>query len=159
MTTTIQKEAFSSELAKEILPLAQSCWQESTLNKGETCSYHGERDFQIEPNLEVYERFSAAECLVIFTIREEAILKGYVIVFIYRSWHQQNILCASVDSMYVQPSHRSFSPVMTERLEQDLKYFGVQIIGWVTHINGPVYEFLKSMGYVGDDMVMEKRLK
>lgn len=159
MTTSIQKEVFSTELAKEILPLAQNCWQESTFNKGETCSYHGERDFQIEPNLEVYESFSAAESLVIFTIREDAILKGYVIVFMYRSWHHKNILCASVDSMYVQPSHRSFSPLMTEKLEKELKSLEVQIIGWATHINGPVYEFLKSMGYVGDDMVMEKRLK
>ena len=34
----------------------------------------------------------------------------------------------------------------------------VQIIGWPTHVDGPMYALLKARGYVGDDIVMEKRL-
>jgi hypothetical protein len=34
----------------------------------------------------------------------------------------------------------------------------VGIIGWPVHLNGPVYDVLKAKGYVGDDIVMEKRL-
>lgn len=157
--TTIQTEAFSLELCKEILPLGQKCWEESTVNKGDTCGYNGEREFQIEPNLEVYERLSTAGSLVLLTLRDEGILKGYVMGFLYLSWHHKNILCASVDSIYVLPTHRAFTPVMTEKLEHELESLGVQIIGWPTHVNGPVYELLKAIGYVGDDIVMEKRLR
>lgn len=156
--TTVQTEAFSAELAKEILPLGQKCWEESTANKAETCAYYGERDFQIEPNLEVYERLSSAGSLVLLTMRQDGTLKGYVIGFLYRSWHHKDILCASVDSIYVEPSHRSFTAVMTEKLEHEFESLGVHIIGWPTHINGPVYKLLKAIGYVGDDIVMEKRL-
>ena len=35
---------------------------------------------------------------------------------------------------------------------------GAQIIGWPVHFNGPVYDLLKAKGYIGDDIVMEKRI-
>jgi hypothetical protein len=48
--------------------------------------------------------------------------------------------------------------VAAERFETEFKALGAAIIGWPAHINGPVYEVLKARGYVGDDIVMERRL-
>jgi hypothetical protein len=150
----IERELFTTALYEEILPLGKKCWAESTLNKGEDCAYHGERDFEIEPDTSVYENGS----VVIFTLREEEELKGYVAGFLYRSWHHKHILCANVDSIYIEPEYRSYAGVMAEMFENEFKKLGAQIIGWPAHINGPVYKILKARGYSGDDIVMEKRL-
>lgn len=155
----IEKEDFCRDLYEEVLPLGRKCWEESTANKGADCGYHGEREFQIEPLFDVYQGISSAGSLVLVTLRDAGALKGYVVGFLYSSWHHKGILCASVDSIYVQPSHRAYTAVMAEKFEKEFQALGAQIIGWPTHINGPVYDFLKARGYVGDDIIMEKRLK
>lgn len=155
---TIEKEPFSLDVSVEILPLAQKCWEESTLIKKETCAYYGERNFAVDPDLEVYERFEAQGSLVLVTLRDEAILKGYVIGFTYRSPHHKKILCGHGDSIYLEPAYRSYTAVVAEKFEQAMKALEVEAIGWPTHIDGPVYEVLKARGYVGDDIIMEKRI-
>src|SRR5882757_7892859 len=152
----IEKEDFCHDLYQEVLPLGRKCWEESTLDKGADCGYHGERDFQIEPDFEVYERVASNGSMVLLTLRDNGALKGYVVGFTYRSWHHKDILCANVDSIYVEPSHRAYTAVIAEKLEKEFRLMGVQIIGWPTRINGPVYDFLMARGYVGDDIVMEK---
>lgn len=153
---TIERELFSAELAAEILPLGQKCWAESTANKKETCAYYGERDFEVEPDVEAYQRSS--DRMVVVTLRDDRILKGYVIGFTYHSMHHKKILCALGDSIYIEPEYRSYTGVLAAKFEQAMKDLDVQIIGWPVHIDGPVYGVLKTRGYVGDDIVMEKRL-
>lgn len=154
----IEKEQFTLDVAAEILPLAQSCWNESTIIKKETCAYYGERDFQIEPDTEGYERLATQGLLVLVTLRDDTVLKGYVIGFLYRSMHHKKILCGIGDSVYVEPEYRAYTAVVAERFEQAMKELKVEIIGWPTHIDGPTYQVLKTRGYVGDDIVMEKRI-
>jgi len=154
----IEREKFSREVAEEILPLAQACWNESTIVKKDTCAYYGERDFQIEPDTDRYVELSEQGILVLMTLRDERVLKGYIIGLLYRSLHHKRILCGIGDSIYVDPDYRSYTGVMAEKFEQAMKALNVEIIGWPTHIDGPVYEVLKARGYVGDDIVMEKRL-
>lgn len=154
----IQLEPFTPELFAEILPLAQKCWEEQTQVKGADCAYYGERDFKVEPDLDTYARLALMGYTVIVTLRDEGALRGYIVGIIYRSWHHKNILCGNGDSIYVEPPHRAYTAVMAERFERELARLGAQIIGWPTHRNGPVYELLKARGYVGDDIVMEKRL-
>ncbi len=146
------------ELYEEVLPLGRKCWAESTTNKGETCAYFGERDFAIEPDTEVYQRLADQGSAVIVTLRDNESLKGYVVGFLYRSWHHREILCANVDSIYIEPPYRAYTAVVCEVFEKAFASLGAKIVGWPTHINGPVFEFLKARGYVGDDIVMEKRL-
>jgi hypothetical protein len=153
----IDREAFTLALAEEILPLAQKCWEESTRIKAETCAFYGERDFRIDPDLSVYESAASQGKLVVVTLRDES-LKGYVMGFLYRSWHHKHILCGNVDSIYLEPEYRSYAGVVTDRFETEFKALGAAIIGWPAHTNGPVYELLKARGYVGDDLVMEKRI-
>jgi hypothetical protein len=158
MTILIEKEAFNAEMAAKILPLSQKCWNESTAFKGETCAYYGERDFAIEPDVEAYQRMADQGTLVLVTLREDGDLKGYVIGFLYNSLHHKKIPCGFGDSIYLEPDYRSHTWAVAKRFEQEMKDLGAQIIGWPVHLNGPVYEILKAKGYIGDDIVMEKRL-
>lgn len=158
MTIAIEKEPYNSNLFTEVLPLAQKCWEESTVTKAETCAYYGERDFAIEPDTEGYQRLEDQGVLVLITLREDGSLKGYIIGFLYRSMHHKRILCGIGDSVYVEPDYRSYTGVMAEKFEKEMRHRGAEIIGWPVHVDGPVYEVLKARGYVGDDIVMEKRL-
>lgn len=158
MTVVIDRVPFSPEVGAEILPLAQRCWEESTVTKAETCAYYGDRDFAIEPDIEGYQRLSDQGVLVLVTLRKEQELKGYLIGFTYRSMHHKKILCGIGDSIYLLPEFRSYTAPMAEKFEQEMKTLGVEIIGWPVHVKGPVYKVLETRGYVGDDIVMEKRL-
>ncbi len=158
MTIKIESEAFSESLFDDVLPLAQKCWEESTAFKADTCAYYGERDFAVEPDKESYQRLADQGALIFVTLRDECALKGYVIGFLYRSMHHKRILCGIGDSIYIEPDYRSYTGVIAEKFEKEMAGHGANIIGWPTHLNGPVYNVLKARGYVGDDIVMEKRL-
>lgn len=160
MSVTITLETLNERRLAELLPLAQKCWNESTVAKGETCAFYGERDFQIEPDLEAYQRLADAGSLVFVTLRDEqAALKGYVVGFTYRALHHKRILGGIGDSIYIEPQYRSYTGVIAEIFENALKALGVQIIGWPVTPDGPIHEVLKARGYVGDDIVMEKRIR
>jgi hypothetical protein len=158
MTVTIERERYDADLFAEALPLAQKCWNESTIIKAETCAFYGERDFAIEPDVEGYQRLADQGVLVFVSMRDDGHLKGYLIGFTYRSMHHKKILCGIVDSAYVEPEYRAYAAVLAARYEKEMRGRGVEIIGWPTHVDGPIYEMLKAQGYVGDDIVMEKRL-
>lgn len=153
----IEREPFSLDLYKEILPLAQKCWEENTKVKAESCAFYGERDFAVEPDVDTYKRLADEGSMLIVTLRDER-LEGYIIGFLYRSWHHKKLLCGNVDSIYVEPRYRSYTLVMTERLEKEMRKAGAVIIGWPAHPASPVYDLLTALGYVGDDVVMEKKL-
>jgi len=158
MTLKIELEPYSPELFAEILPLAQKCWEESTEFKAESCAFYGDRDFQIEPDLDTYARLARLELLTLVTLRTQGKLVGYLTGFIHKALHHKHIQCAVVDSVYIEPSYRVYGPVVAERFEKEMVSKGVQVISWPVHPNGPIHEVLKTRGYVGDDVVMEKRL-
>lgn len=154
----IEKEPFTMELMAEILPLAQRCWNESTLEKGESCAFYGEREFQIEPYGEMYQELSDKGALVLITLRVDGVLQGYVEGFTYRTMHHKKIIGALGDSIYIEPPFRSHASALINRFESEVKGMGAGIIGWPTQEGGAVYNVLKAKGYVGDDVVMEKRI-
>lgn len=156
MSVTIESEPFSRELFDELLPLAQKCWKESTAIKADTCAFYGERDFEIEPDFGAYQRLEDA--LAVVTVRNDGTLVGYVLGFSYRALHHKHVLGGIADTMYLEPDYRCYAPVVAEKFEKEMKARGVGIIGWPTHVNGPTYKLLEQMGYVGDDVVMEKRI-
>lgn len=154
----IAPEPFTASLAAEILPLAQKCWEESTLVKKDTCAYYGDRDFDVEPDVEGYQRLADLGLVVVVGLRDNGTLRGYVLGMTYRSLHHKQILCGIGDTIYIDPHYRSYTAVVADQFEKAMKALDVQIIGWPTHIDGPTYQVLKNRGYVGDDIVMEKRL-
>jgi hypothetical protein len=158
MTISIAKEAFTAETAAEVLPLCRKCWAESTDFKGESCAYFGDRDFVIEPDTDAYLRLADQGSLVLVTLRDGEEMKGYVIGFTYTALHHKGILCGIGDSIYIEPGFRSHTWAVAKRFEKEMSEAGAKILGWPVHFNGPVYDVLKAKGYVGDDIVMEKRL-
>lgn len=158
MTVSIEVEPFTAQLAEEIRPLGQQCWDESTRMKGETCAFHGARDFVIEPDIEQYDILNRNSLLLILTLRDSGVLRGYTIGILYRSLHHRGIIVGGGDSFYIDPDYRSYTAIMVDKFESELKSKGAIIIGWPTHTHGPLYAVLKAKGYVGDDVVMEKKL-
>lgn len=154
----IDKETLTRELFTEILPLAQKAWNEGTRVKGKSCAYYGERDFDIEPDVDAYLRLAEAGLLIVITLRDHGVLKGYVAGFLYRSLHHKQIPCGMGDSIYVERAYRPHVDALADRFEKEFMKLGAKIIGWPIHIKGSVYKVLESRGYVGDDIVMEKRL-
>jgi hypothetical protein len=154
----IDVELFSSGLIEQILPLGQKCWEENTAQKLKTCAYFGEREFAVEPNIEEYRRLASLGLLILITLRDDGTLMGYVVGIIYESWHHKKIKCGFGDSIYVEPSHRTYTPVLIEKFMKEMERLKVKILGWPTTQGSPVHELLKAMGFVGDDIVMEKRL-
>lgn len=154
----IEREPFSHELFDELLPYFRKCWKESTDFKGESCAYFGDRDFLIEPDREAYERLAAQGALVVITMRKDGTVQGYVVGFLYTALHHKGILCAIGDSIYIEPEYRAHTWAVAKRFEKEMTDLGAKILGWPVHFQGPVYDILKAKGYVGDDIVMEKRL-
>jgi len=152
----IVREPFSDELLKEVLPLAQRSWEENTALKGERCAYFGRRDFQIEPDVECYRTLATAGVLVIITAREEGVLVGYAMGYLNRSAHHRSILCGYGDSIYLEPAYRGHGAALLRAIERELKEGGAIALGWPATQDSPLYALLKSFGYVGDDIVMEK---
>jgi hypothetical protein len=146
------------ELFHKLLPLAQESWNESSRAKAETCAFYGKRDLKIEPDADQYQRLDSLGILLLLTLRDGNDVVGYLLAVTHPALHHKQIICANVDCVYVDPDYRSYTGVMIERFEKEATDRGAQIIGWPTHPNGPVYEVLTAMGYVGDDLVMEKQL-
>ena len=155
---SLQREPYSDALANEILPLGQKCWDEGTALKGESCAYYGHRDVQIEPDLSLYRSVSDSGRLIIFTIRDEAKLVGYAVIMVYRSPHHQKLTTANGDSIYIEPEYRVHSPVLLDKIINEVKSAGAVTLNWWVSKDGHMYALLEKMGFVGDEIVMEKFL-
>jgi len=158
MTVTIQREPYSDALGHELLPLAQKCWDEGTVLKGENCAYHAFRNVSIEPDFTMYMELAQKNALIIFTVRDDALLVGYVVAMVYYSPHHCKILTANGDSIYVQPEYRTHSVSLVEKVINEVKLTGAKTMNWAVSPNSPMYDLLGSFGFVGDEVVMEKLL-
>lgn len=158
MTVTIQTESFNAVMFEELLPLIQKGWDECSGIKATSCAFHGERNFKIKPDFEVYKRLADAGSMVLVTLRDNGMLQGYIEGFLYRALHHIGVLCGMGDAIYIEPGYRSHVLKMIVKFEDEMRNLKAEIIGWPTHIEGPLYQVLKAHGFVGDDIVMEKRL-
>ena len=154
----IELEPFSRELFSQLVPFGQKCWDESSIAKGGKCAYYGERNFICEPDVDQYERIANMGNMAIFTVRNAGALVGFVIGFTYQCLHHRPIIGAIGDIIYIEPEFRSYTPILVEKFAKRMKEMGAQTIGWPATEGGPVYQVLKALGFVGDDVVMEKRL-
>jgi hypothetical protein len=156
----IAVEPFTLELATEITPLGQECWDECSEIKKDTCAYHGQRGLAIDPNNEMYLLLQSQGKLTAMTLRDEGgTLQGYTLLIVYNSLHLQKEVCGCVDTFYVRPSHRHSMMRLMSSLEEHFRLRNVSIIGWPVTLAGKLYEILKKRGYIGDDIVMELKLK
>jgi hypothetical protein len=156
----IAVEPFTLELAAEITPLGQECWDECSEIKKDTCAYHGQRGLAIDPNNEQYLTIQSNSQLIALTLRDDSnVLQGYALLIIYYSMHLRKELCGNVDTFYVRPDYRNSMPRFMSAVENALRTCGVSIVGWPVTASGKLFEILKKRGYIADDVVMELKLK
>jgi hypothetical protein len=153
----IQVEAFTDGLFDEMLPLIQKCWKECTQIKGETCAYYGEREFDVEPDLEGYKGLARLGSLVVVCLREDG-LKGYAAGFTYPSLHHRKVLGCIGDTIYIETGYRDHMGAVIDRFLREMTSRKADIIGWPVGPRTQVHKLLKERGFVRDDIVMEKRL-
>lgn len=153
-------EPFTLELAAEITPLGQECWDECSEIKKDTCAYHGQRGLPIDPNNEMYLQMQSNNALIAMTLRDETeVLRGYTLMILYYSMHLRREFCCNVDTFYVQPAYRQFMTRFRHRLQDECRARGVSIIGWPVTLSGLMFKILKNEGYIADDVIMELKLK
>jgi hypothetical protein len=153
-------EPFTLELAAEITPLGQECWDECSEIKKDTCAYHGQRGLPIDPNNDQYVLMQNSNILIAMTLRDEGgILHGYALMLLYYSLHLKEELCGNVDTFYVRPDHRKYMPRFMSSVEEEFRSRGVSIVGWPVTLTGKLYQILKKRGYIADDIIMELKLK
>lgn len=165
-TTTVQTparhviacEPFTQALADEIAPLGQKSWDECSEIKQDTCSFHGERGFLIQPDIPQYLRCAEAGALIAVTLRQGGELVGYALCIIHQSLHHAPVTCANVDTFYVEPGHRAHMRSLIAEMESQFRERGVVVVGWPTSPGGKLFGILKLLGYAPDDVVMEKRI-
>lgn len=154
----IAVEPLTRELFDEIVPLARKGWDESTIAKAETCAWHGERDFDIDPDFEQYEAMHAIGALVLFTMRVEGELVGYVTGTCWRGMHHRHFVVAQSDSFYVELPYRGHVLRLVRAYEKEMVRRGAVALNWLTHTNGPLFKILVARGYVADETMLEKRV-
>ena len=153
-------EPFTLELAAEITPLGQECWDECSEIKKDTCAYHGQRGLPIDPNNDQYVLMQNSNILIAMTLRDgEGVLQGYSLMLLYYSLHLKEELCGNVDTFYVRPDHRKYMPRFMSSVEEEFRSRGVSIVGWPVTLTGKLYQILKKRGYIADDIIMELKLK
>ena len=155
----IQKESLTEELWKEMLPLGQKSWDECSDIKAESCAFHGERGFVIQPNEAYYFELEDCEALLTMTARDESgVLVGFALCFYYMSPHHAPVFCANVDTFSLEPKHRVCIRRFIASIEEEFDNQGVGVVGWPVSPSGKLYDILRVLGYTPDDVVMEKRI-
>jgi len=155
----ISVEKLTPELFAEMLPLGQESWDECSEIKKDTCSFHGERGFKIEPNEAQYLQFAENDALLAFVLRDdEDVLQGYALALFYYSLHHSPVFCANVSTFYLRPAVRGAIRNFIAAMEEQFEDRGVVVVGWPVSPSGGLFGILKVLGYAPDDVVMEKRI-
>lgn len=156
----IAKEHLTQELFdKEILPLGQKSWDECSEIKKDSCSFHGERGFVIQPDSAQYLNLANQDSLIVMTLRDsDDVLQGYSISILYQSLHHAPVRCANVDTFYLEPLYRCYTRSFISSLEQEFEQREIVVVGWPVSPSGGLFKILKRLGYAPDDVVMEKRI-
>ena len=155
----LQVEELTPELFAEMLPLAQEAWDECSEIKKDTCSFHGERGFKIEPFEARYLELAEHDLLLAFVLRDdENVLQGYALAIFYQSLHHEPVSCANVDTFYLRPAVRIAIRNFIKLMEEHFEARGVVVVGWPVSPSGGLFGILKTLGYAPDDVVMEKRI-
>lgn len=95
---TAQVEEISEELFSEALPLLDKHYGELSEHKAERIA--------LNPQYDVYYARARAGQTLCITLRENAVLVGYLMSFIAPGLHYKSCLTATTDIFYVKPDKR-----------------------------------------------------
>jgi hypothetical protein len=156
---SISIEPLTPTLFEELMPMGQKLWDECSEIKKDTCSFHGERGLKIQPNQSLYMGLHDANRLAVFVLRDQqGTAIGFSFCIFYNSLHHEVVPCANVDLFYIEPEHRTSIKRLIRTMEEEFRSRGVVVVGWPISPMGKLFDILKTLGYMPDDVVMEKRI-
>ena len=159
MSSTINIEVLTHELFDELMPMGQKLWDECSEIKKDTCSFHGERGLKIQPNRPIYLALQANNQLSVFVMRDAlGVAIGFAFCIFYNSLHHEVVPCANVDLFHLEHDRRASIRRLIRTLEDEFRRRGIVVVGWPISPMGKLFEILKTLGYMPDDVVMEKRI-
>jgi len=158
-TLTIGIEPLTPELFDELLPLGQESWDECSEIKHDTCSFHGERGFKIQPDKGRYVFLGQNDHLIAWVLRDaDGVAQGYSFAVVHQSLHHAPVKCANVDTFYLRPAARARLRSFIASMEEEFERRGIVVVAWPVTPKGALFGILQKIGYAPDDVVMEKRI-
>lgn len=127
------------EFVAEAQPMLPLHWEELALNKDKV---------PLDPMYEVYDAKDDAGHVLVVTLRQDGVLKGYFIGFVSPGLHYRTCLTLTMDIFWTHPDIRGgFAGVRLFReVEREAKRRGVQRIFYGSKLHkdaSRLFEFLK----------------
>ena len=143
------QQEFLHSVQDDIKPLLEEHWEEVALNKDK---------IKINPDWEAYFSLESQGKLDIFTARDEGVLVGYFVVFVYPHIHYKDHLFAKNDLIYLSPSHRKgFTGIrLIKFAEKCLKEDGVSVLVVNTKNHKPFHKVMQFLGFTPEDVEYSK---
>ena len=143
------QQEFLHSVVEDIKPLLEEHWEEVALNKDK---------IKINPDWEAYFSLESQGKLDIFTARDEGVLVGYFVVFVYAHIHYKDHLFAKNDLIYLSPSHRKgFTGIrLIKFAEKCLKEDGVSVLVVNTKNHRPFHKVMQFLGFSSSETLYSK---
>lgn len=143
-----------AEMEKDIRPLHAAHWQETeTLYLDTPC----------DPDYTRYKNSEAAKQFVVFTVRKDGEMVGYIQYYVFRDMHSQHMYTAREDALFLAKEHRGggLASKLIDYAEHCLKQLGCAYVGMSSKApaGGPdIGKFLERKGYRPVAMYFSKKL-
>ena len=143
------QQEFLHSVVEDIKPLLEEHWEEVALNKDK---------IKINPDWEAYFSLESQGKLDIFTARDEGVLVGYFVVFVYAHILYKDHFFAKNDLIYLSPSHRKgFTGIrLIKFAEKCLKEDGVSVLVVNTKNHRPFHKVMQFLGFIPEDVEYSK---
>lgn len=144
------------EIKDDLLPLHEEHWKETEVNYL--------KETRPEPDYERLGYLTEAGQFVLFTVRVNRKVVGYVQFYVFRDLHAQNMYQAREDAFFVTKEHRGsgLAPRLLSFAEKCLRNLGCNYIGMTSKhpVGGPdIGKFLEKRGYKPVAMYYAKPLE
>jgi GNAT superfamily N-acetyltransferase len=146
----MRDEALTPELIKEAYPLLKANWISSGMDN------HGHA---LDPD---FKRFLAAWArgqLLVTTLRDAGVLKGYAVLSVGTSNYVQGLKIAMGAAFYVDPALRHHAPQLLSFTEKLLLKNGFRHVSWFVVPGSRAYHFFTRRGFTRDEVCLEKVLQ
>ncbi len=136
----------------EIQPLLERHYQELTV---------GKEVVVLEVDWDKYENLERMNMLSVVTARDEGVLIGYSVFFIYSHMHYKSLKAASNDVLFLDKEYRKGRAglKLLKESEIQLARLGVRKITWHIKTSLDWSKILLRMGYAQEELVMGKLLE
>lgn len=143
------EERLTTELLEEVKPLLEKHWQEIAHFK----------DIPLDPDYDLYLKMQDLKMLRCFSMRDgNAQLVGYSVFVVRPNMHYRSCITATEDIIFVHPSARGHGMFFIHWCDEQLKFYGVQVVTHHIKVNFDWSKALMRQGYEFTDKQLCKRL-